>query len=1253
SHDQKIDQVTFSTVTSTVINQHDVNIIMNTSHINQLTLDGIPVSAASFTPMTYCSTISYAQLPLTQGSHTLAADSGFTAYVYGSGSYESYAYSVGSYSKTKPIHVDSIFCTSDTVNLGTTNLLYGIWWSTDTDPNDTISTSPVLTLTPPIVPNIYIEHGNEYISGCEKIYYFNVEVPDPPQVWITAASDTACLNQQVQLNAGTIPVSSIYQYSWTPVTGLSNPNIANPVATATTSLWYYVAISTPNGCAPTVYDSIYLNVLPLPLPNVGSNPATICLGDTATITASGGVTYLWNPGGYTGSSISVSPVISTNYIVYVTDTNGCGNSDTVSVTVNPLPSADAGADQSICTGANATLSATGGVSYLWTPGGAVTSSITVSPLSSTNYIVQVTGANGCSKNDSVYITVNPLPLANAGPDEVICSGASVTLSASGGTSYLWTPGGNITSSILVSPLSSTNYIVKVTDLNGCENSDTVNVAVNPIPVANTGADQTICSGAFATLTATGGAFYLWAPGGSTSNSITVSPGSSTNYIVTVSDSIGCQSMDTVHVTVNLLPAAYAGPNTSVCMGESVTLNASPAGASYLWTPSGSTNSSITVSPAITTSYILQVTDSNGCQKIDSVLVTVNPAAVANAGADQSICSGFQATLTASGGVSYLWTPGGGTTSSITVSPATTTNYIVKVTDSNGCEDYDTVLVAVTTYITGSASTQAICLGSSTTLNASGGVSYLWIPGGNTTSSITVSPQTSSNYIVHITTSIGCLIYDTIHVNVNPLPLASAGSDQEICFGSNTTLTASGGTSYLWITNGSTNASIIVSPASGQNYIVHVTDNNGCKKNDTVYVAVNPLPLANAGADHAICPGASATLTATGGISYLWTPGGSTNASIIVSPVIPTTYIVLVTDINGCQDRDTTLVTLNPVPLANFSVSLPVCENSPLSFNNSSSVSSGSITYNQWNFGDGSGAVSENAVHSYAIAGSYSVTLIVASNNNCIDTVGHIISVNPNPVADFSTQNICVWQPDPFNDLSTVAGCNIVQWFWDFGDGSSDVVQSPFHIYSQAGMYDVELTVTSDSGCAASRLKAQAVEIYPLPEPHFKVVPEITSIFEPVIHFIDQSTNGMLWQWNFGDSKGSSDLPNPFYSYNDTGTFNVSMILTSNYGCVDSAYGEVYIVPDFAIYFPNAFTPNGDNRNDFYSPEGIGMSDFDIYIFDRWGNELFHSDNILFRWDGKARPGNLDCSEGIYAYLAKATDYKKIRHQFRGIITLVR
>ncbi len=1470
SQEQKIDNVTFSTVTSTVINQHNVNVIMETANISQLTLDGNPVPASAFTVMNYCNTISYAKLSVTQGSHTLNADSGFTAYSYGTGSAESYAYSVGSFSKSKSIVVDSLLCSSDTIHIGTSNLIYGVWWSSATNPTDTLAYGNVLTLTPPITPDIYIEHGTQYISGCDIAYYFDVAVPDPPTPWVASVPNLVCQNQQVPLSAGATPPSSVYQYSWTPVTGLSNPNIANPVATASVSMWYYVAISTPNGCAPTVFDSVYIDVQVLPLPSINAGPnQTICLGDTATITAVGGPNLLWSPGGNTTNVIAVNPVTNTNYIVYVTDANGCMNSDTMSVIVNTLPNVSAGMDVTICQGYGATLTAIGGVSYSWSPGGSTNSTIsvfptvttnyiahitsangcsrndtvvvfvnpspvanagisqticpgnsatltasggvgylwsngantnttTVFPLSSTNYIVTVTNANGCFSKDTVLITVAPIPNANAGPnqsicvgattslnatggstyswmpgslsgsnvsvsplattnyivfitdangcqdsdtmtvavnplpavsaglnqsicqgtnatltgaggvsylwspigstsatitvspaattnyilhgtdingcvntdtvlvtvhpsppanagiDKVICPGSSTTLTATGGTSYLWAPGGNVTSSILVSPVITTSYIVTVTDGFGCIDKDTVIVTVVPLPNANAGINQAICIGASTTLTATGGVTYLWNPGNLSGNTISVSPNVNSDYIVLVTDTNGCQNRDTISVTVNSLPVVNAGANQTICRGDNATLSGT-GGVSYLWNPGALNGSNVNVSPPLATSYIVLVTDANGCQNTDTVLVSVNQLPLTNAGANQIICPGNSATLTVSGGNTYFWSPGGSTSNTITVTPAITTNYIVTATDLNGCHKADTVQVIVHPLPNANAgANQAICIGASTTLTATGGVSYLWSPGGSTSNSIVVNPLVSTNYSVIVTDSIGCINDDSVFVTVHQLPIANAGSNDTICSGLSTTLSASlTGVSYLWTPGGSVSANNIVSPVANTNYVLEVTDNNGCKNYDTVYVHVYPLPVADAGIDQMICPGTGTTISASGGTTYLWTPGGATTSSIQISPSNALNYIVLVGDIHGCLDRDTVFVGLHPQPVADFNLIAPLCKNSSLSFVNTSSVSPGSIVSSTWNFGDGNSSSAPNPFHTYSDSGNYPVTLTVWSDQNCVTNIGYSIYVNPNPVVDFTSQDICAEQPVQFNDLSTVSPGTISQWLWDFGDGNFGLEQNPIHIYLNDGIYDVSLKATSDSGCATLKNKPQSIEIYALPDANFHYTPDLVSIMNPVVHFIDQSTGAVVWNWVFGDQKGFSDEQNPFYTYADTGTFNVEMYVTSINGCLDTAYGEVHIDSYFTLYIPNAFTPNGDGINDNFIPNGICIIDFDMLIFDRWGKEVFRTSNIQNSWNGYGQSDGKKCMEGVYVYVVNVKDFNGDKHTYKGQLNLIR
>jgi gliding motility-associated-like protein len=657
---------------------------------------------------------------------------------------------------------------------------------------------------------------------------------------------------------------------------------------------------------------------PVPSLTVTASPTTICSGSStqlsATITSgTPNYTYTWSDGSTTIHTTSgtvsttdqftVNPTTTTTYYVTVTDQAGPVTTSIGSVVVNvtPLPSVSASSNSPVCSNQTLNLSSfpAGATSYSWAGPNSFVSGTQNPSISSVTtaatgiYSVTATVA-GCSNTTTTSVTINPTPSITVN-SPTICSGASAILTANGGTTYVWSDGSTVNPTT-VNPGGTISYTVTGTS-SGCSGSAISTVTVGPslnITVNN----PTICNGNQATLTANGGTAYEWSDG-STTNPTTVNPGSTTSYTVTGTTS-GCSGTTISTVTVNPNPVISVN-DTTICTGSIAILTAT-GGTTYLWNTTATTNP-IVVSPSNTTSYTVTGT-SSGCNgtAISTVTVTPIPNITVNS---PTICPATSAILTAIGGNSYSWS-NGSTINPITVSPASTTSYTVTGTLS-GCIGTAVSTVTVSASLNITVNSPTICAGSNATLTANGGTTYEW-SNGSSTNPTTVNPSTTTSYTVTGTSS-GCTGTTITTVIVNPLPIGSITGDNLICAGTSTTLTAAGGTTYLW-TNSATTSSITVYPVSSNTYSVTVT-NNGCSSISNYNVNIAPAPIANAGMDTTITNGGNVQLIGTGGGTYLWTPAMGLSCVIcsnpIASPEETTTYILEVTDTNGCKNSDTVTV----------------------------------------------------------------------------------------------------------------------------------------------------------------------------------------------------------------------------------------------------------------------------------------------------------------------------------------------------------
>jgi gliding motility-associated-like protein len=358
---------------------------------------------------------------------------------------------------------------------------------------------------------------------------------------------------------------------------------------------------------------------------IASVDTAVCYGDTVFLSATGAATYNWDNGLGAGQNQTAVPLFDTMYVVTgsINVSLGlvCTDTDTVSVTINPLPTVIASNDTIVCSGDTVFLSATGAATYNWDNGLGAGQNQTANPIVDTMYVVTGTGALGCSNTDTVAVTINALPTILASNDTIMCQGDTANISAIGGTSYTWDNGLGAGQSHQVFPASLTTYIVTGLDVNGCSNFDSVIVSINALPTLVTSSDTSLCQGDSVTLSVTGALTYTWDNGlGVGQTHLLLSP-LDTAYLVVGVDTNGCANTDSVVITMNQIPNIIASNDTTVCLGEMITISVT-GGTTYTWDNSLGIGASHDVTPTVTTSYIV-TGDENGCIASDTVVVVID------------------------------------------------------------------------------------------------------------------------------------------------------------------------------------------------------------------------------------------------------------------------------------------------------------------------------------------------------------------------------------------------------------------------------------------------------------------------------------------------------------------------------------------------------------------------------------------------------------------------------------------------------
>ncbi len=872
-------------------------------------------------------------------------------------------------------------------------------------------------------------------------------------------------------------------------------------------------------------------------------------------------------------------------------------------------------------------------------------------------------------------TILPLTLSFATlPTACACSG-SATVTASGAVgpyTYTWSPIGINTDTI--GSLCLGNYSVSVGSANGCLVTDTVSITSSIVLTTVITTTDVTCNGnadglANVTVSGSAGPFtYTWtAIGGNNAASTNLPAG---NYTLSVAQG-SCTTIATTIINEPPVLTATISSTDITCFGlingtATVSANGGTGAYTYSWSPSGGTNA--TATNLSQGNYTVTVTDANGCT-VNAFGFISEPAIISLTITSTSVtCNGLSngtASVSATGGAgayTYTWSPTGGNTNNATGLPQG--NYFITVNDANGCVATASVIVNQPTPITVTVTTtNAGCNTNNGTATANtgggtGALTYSWIPsGGNTNTAVGLAP---GNYSVTITDANNCSVTSNTTITQPPSFTIMFTSVSVTCNGgSDGSLTANivGGTApfnYQWLPTGGTNATTGNILTAGT-YSVNVTDAGACSATTTITLT-QPIPVTVSASGQTVCNGQSASLTATGSggngapYTYTWNTG-ATGSPLLVNTTVNTTYSVIATDFKSCVSLPDTAMVNILTPLSIIVVSNDTtCAGQPGKLIATPAGGNGNytITWLPSNANGNSIIVNPITTTIYTATVTDGCTATPASATGQVTVLlNPIINFNPNPASGCAP--VCA----TFAAVaSNVAGNNIVSYAWNFGDGGTANGLNAAHCYTNSGSYNVYLLGITQMGCRDSVLKNSLITVFSQPVAGFNASNFTPDIYDPTVTFYDVSQGGVTnWHWNF--QPGTSTTQNPSHTFPAEGTYSVTLIVTNANGCADTITKEIIVKQVFTFYAPNAFTPNFDGTNDNFLPIGTAwdFSTYNLWVFDRWGMQLYHTSDANSGWNGSKRGEVLQ--EDVYVWKVELNDTFGKPHEYNGIISLVK
>lgn len=1031
------------------------------------------------------------------------------------------------------------------------------------------------------------------------------------------------------------PTLSNYSFSWSPAAGLSATNIQNPVATPVTTTTYTVTLTDVGGC--TVNRSQTITVVPNYTLTTTQSDSTVCLGETVNFTTTtnpaGAFNYSWTPAGIMNNASIPNPTATfttpglNTIILNVDNGGGCIKSDTMYVTASPTyaPNID------ILN--NDTTFGCGGLESMQIDldlGAEPTCDYTLEMFDSfgdgwngqsisvyDNGVLVGTYTVGTNDNNGDFNTV-VFPVTNGG---------TITLVYGTGS---WQSESSFN---LIDGTGATQFSVAEGDMSGWVDGNTYFTGT-----AN-------CGPTLSNFT------YNWTPATGVSNPTIqnpiLSPTSTTTYTVTVTDPVGgCFDTDSVTITINSQLSATFETVQATCNtsndGMLIATGISPNGPFvYEFYDSTGTNliqtnttlTSDTLFNISSGAYLVTITDGNGCE-VDT-LVNVQPATeilITNVSSDTTICINNSTTLNfgavgGTGPLTYIWDNGliGGGPHVVT--PLSNTTYTVFAQDVNGCTSPTASInvvvnpnatIALTSAIP--TASQTVCI--NTVINP---IEYT-IGGGGTGTTVTGLPNgVSGNFLAGVMSITGTPS-DTGTFNYL---VTTIGSCSQVVDSGSITITPD---ATLTLTSGNQLQTVCInSPIANITYTVGGGGTNA---------SVTGLPSGLTSSYNAGVFTISGTPTSIGTFNYTVTTSGSClqtslNGIIILNDSLHITTLNLSRD--SICPNDTTSISINPA----------------------TGGSGIGYTYN-W-FDNNNNPVGTGLNITVSPSSSPTTYTVVVGDNCTTPTVTRSVTVYwlPLPQPSFIANNTSGCYPilTLFTN-TTPNSTNINNVTWNFGDGgiSNDILNTS-HLYNTPGCYDVTLTVTSIDGCVRDTSIQDFACAYDYPTADFMMNPQPTDITNPYINFTNQSmgnTNN-YWLFTSGIPNASFETdPQAEFPADTAGTYLVELAVSNSRGCTDTIQKEVVINGLYLFYVPNTFTPNGDGNNDYFIPTGDGVdwTKYNLMIFDRWGEKLFETNDIMQGWDGTFN--GTPVQTGVYVWKVKAKEfYRNIKTEHSGHVNLLR